>query len=159
MNLIFLLLPLELLLLSFVVFMLYVFIRTPHKFVIKFAAIPLLLIASLYAISILDSMLGKPYPGRPAGEFLYIDSRIVIENHKKWIELWVQEKGRSRLYVFAYKKEIQDQLEEAKGRAAHGIPQFGRFKRGLDNYPKPAGPDDFTVETYQIPISELPPKR
>jgi hypothetical protein len=149
------LLPIELLLVTITVFFVYVFLRTPHTFRIKFIGVPVLLFGAFYALLNLDGMLGRPYPGVPSSEFTFINYRVALDKeNKKWIELWVLDKKSSRLFVFPYTKEAEKQLRPAQAKTQKGIAQKGKFKKKTNGVKS----DATILELYDIPTNVLPPK-
>jgi len=100
----------------FVVFILYIFIKVPNKYMFKFIMIPLLVGLAFWGIIRMDSLLGRPYEKIPTEEFTLIDFQVKIKSDKSlWIEIWTRDKsGESRLYIIPYSQQAMQEFEEAK---------------------------------------------
>ena len=92
----------------------------------KLLALPLvLLLGALMGYHYLQ-VLGKPVEGKPEGKFIYVHH--VTDGIE--IELWTNIGGDSRLYTYPYSEEDRKALEEARRRAANGVPVQGEFEKG-----------------------------
>ena len=152
-QLLWLLLPFILWIVGLTAFTAYVYIKTPDRYGLKFAAIPLAFIVAFFSFNIFLGSIGISYPHQLPETFEYLDSRLIAKDGKKnSFEVWVNEGAHSRLYLIPYSKNMEEQLNAAKARKLKG----GRVifsKKKPDGKKAHDGPiPDFPDEddTYEI---------
>jgi len=76
------------------------------------------LMAVLFSYYLLGSMLGYAAPVKVPNKFIFIAYNVVIKhNHKEYIEIWIQEPGKTRLVVTKYTKSSEAAFKEAADKA------------------------------------------
>jgi hypothetical protein len=91
---------------------------------IKATALSTLVWGGVYGLDYYKQQLGKPIPGYPAYEFVYVKHMTTGEGITLWT--WSEEEG-SKLYVFPYDQDTAQELEEAEGKMGDGQLQGGSF--------------------------------
>jgi hypothetical protein len=91
---------------------------------IKAFALSALILTGTYGLDYYKNQLGKPIPGYPAYEFVYVKHMTTGEGITLWA--WSEEEG-SKLYVFPYDQDTAQELEEAEGKMGEGQLQGGSF--------------------------------
>ena len=101
----------------------YVFIKAPVKYYLRFTLIPTLLISAIFSVAFLQSSLGYSVPIKIPNEFEYLGHNILLDksNKKSLIEIWVNDK-RTRLHLIPYTKEAEKKLSEAFQKRKSGLP-------------------------------------
>jgi hypothetical protein len=113
-----LLIPVIIILLSLAAWSLFFFIRSPARPTTKAAAIPIV-IAGVFVIAMMMTLwLGKSVPLPLPEEMNVLAHHTIVKNGKKSdIEIWTKEGSGTRLYTTPYFKPLEDALKEAeKGR-------------------------------------------
>ena len=124
------LLPIEFVLSIVAIAVVFVLVKRDLKYWIRLLLVPIFLYGSFFIGMYSYHMLGRPIPAYPSGEFAFIHYRITIAaNRQQWIELWVVQKGESRLYVFKYSKKIAKALQKAQKEAIPRLFLRGCFMR------------------------------
>jgi len=91
---------------------------------LKATALSTLVWAGAYGLDYYKQQLGKPIPGYPTYEFVYVKHMTTGDGITLWA--WSEEEG-SKLYVFPYDQDTAQELEEAKGKMGAGQLQGGSF--------------------------------
>jgi hypothetical protein len=91
---------------------------------LKLISLSVLTITGVYGLAYYKQQLGKPIPGYPAYEFVYVKHMTTGEGITLWV--WSEEEG-SKLYVFPYDQDTAQELEEAEGKIGEGQLQGGSF--------------------------------
>jgi hypothetical protein len=91
---------------------------------IKATALSTLVWGGVYGLDYYKQQLGKPIPGYPTYEFVYVKHMTTGEGITLWT--WSEEEG-SKLYVFPYDQDTAQELEEAEGKMGDGQLQGGSF--------------------------------
>lgn len=111
--------------LSASLFTAYLVIVADIKFIIRFLAIPLWLVFTLSTLITIDKFLGYAYPVVPPKSTL-IAYRIFLDTEAgvKKIESWMYDrsKGTTRLYVYDWNEEREEELKKGKASAKAGAP-------------------------------------
>lgn len=150
--------PLLILYVFVVGFLVYLLLKVPATYRLKWIGVPLLLLASFFSYDAYVSKLGKALPMLiPEQEFILIEAKVV--GNKEAIEMWIKEnKKTSRFIRIPYNEQTMKEIHRAleRGRKT-GIPQVGRRKqpgdrRGLDNQDLP------DHEFYDFPYERDMPK-
>lgn len=149
------LLVVEIVLMTFIVFMTYLLIKLPASYKIKFIGIPVLIFGGFLAIQTFRDILGYPVPSSLPYKFTFLHYRVIHDNNHKNIEVWIIENNKSRLYVIPYTEKTEREMKEAKERAnSTGIPQEGRTIKQRNQYN-----DTYQdIMLYPIPYQQLAPK-
>lgn len=151
----------------FVIFVLYIFLKVPNKYIFKFIMIPLLVGLAFWGIIRIDSLLGRPYEKIPTEEFTLITYQVKIKPDKSlWIEIWTRDmSGESRLYVIPYSQKTMQDFEEAKKQEKQSGDRFvfSLKKRNLNNQTNKGSESnsdsEIEVKSKRIPKQDLlPPK-
>jgi hypothetical protein len=131
----------------------YLVIKLPRGYWLRFALIPVLLSLCLSFAYQLPTIEGSPRNGYPTQEFTLVTFKIVSVGKLVYIEAWVSERGRSRLYSFPFTKQTADALAAMAAAQHRGVGVRGKFgKPG-------AGPYGTTeLSTNEVPATPLPPK-
>src|ERR1035437_7078902 len=130
------------------------FIKLPVKYAIKFITIPLLLFTTYILIVHGGDMMGRPYAGKPVGEFELIDYRVDNTAGIKKLEVWVIEDKKSRLYIFDYSEITEQKLSKAKTQRKQGRRETGHFGDGKPGVGKEKnGGDDLSIG--DIPVEQI----
>lgn len=115
----------------------FLIVKLPHKFIVKFLLIPMILCAGLMFADNINQVLGFPFSNYPTGKFGVKDYRVTFVSEGVMnIEVWVLQKGKSRLYVIPYNKDVEKELQQAvaerrKGDGTREL-QFGKKEGGQD---------------------------
>jgi hypothetical protein len=139
--------------LAMTIFVVFLLIKVPNNYGLKFLAVPLLIGLGCQFVNTLPEVLGRPKHGMPEQEFVLQSFRTAFVGDKLFLEIWVTENGQSRLYQFPYDEKIADvlrKLVESHG-DAHG--KFGKTPgngKGQDTMPG--------LNMLDIPNVPLPPK-
>jgi len=146
--------PLLILFSTVVAFYTYLLIKVPNRYIFKWVGIPLLLLGSYFSYIEYGKSLGYPLPIVPEGRFVYLAHHTTGNDI---IELWVlQANGRSRLFLIPRTALLEGYLEDARGRNAKGIIQFGQLKRRSNGN----GEWDWDESTFDsVPIEQMYPKK
>lgn len=148
------LLPLVLALIGVLGLCIYVFLKSPAGYYLKFAVVPLGLVLGLFSYIFVSSLLGYAFPNELPTKFAFIAYNVVIkDNRKVGLEIWYHEsKDRTRLSTAPYSKEMEKQLQQALAAASAGkMAMFERKKRGQDGEGSSSGSDS---SGYQVEILE-----
>lgn len=141
-----LLIPVIVILLSFAAWTLFIFIRSNASTTVKVTAVPLVLIAVVAVTLTFSHWLGRAVPLPLPDEMVVIAHRTIVKNSKKTtIEIWTKEKETTRLYTTPYSKWLEDQLKAAEQGRAQGAesrmtrrkPRMGEGERGNPGLPVP----------------------
>jgi hypothetical protein len=136
----------------------FLIIRLPFGYWLKFTTIPFIIAITFVLVMDGENLFGRPYPGVPQGQFEFKDYRVVSESEKK-IELWVIQNKESRLYVFKYDPEFEQQLATAKGKTRKGAKMKGEFKGDRKGSGRPGSGSNYKLNIEETPLTEiLPPK-
>lgn len=156
-HLLFTLMPVELLLSTVAIAMVFVLVKRDMPSWIRFLLVPLFLYGTFYIGLFSINILGRPLPAYPDSEWQFIAYRTyVTSNHKQWIELWAADNsGESRLYIFPYSTQVGKELEKAKNMAKQGAVVHGKVKHPHGHE---ASADVWDVEP-QILHPKPPPQR
>lgn len=120
-----LLVPVIVILLSLAVWSLWVFIKSPARPTVKALSIPLTIAGVFVVVALMTTWLGRSVPLPLPEEVIVLAHNTVVKNGKKTnIEIWVKEKTATRLYIVLWSKE----LEQALG-AAHDAREQGMQTR------------------------------
>ncbi len=128
--------------------------------------IPLILFVGVFLGNKIPDLMGRPYPGQPISEFMY----VAHTSDNKTTQLWATNKqGDARLYEFPYSEDVDAQLNQMKESAQRGRPMTGQFKKsklkvGNNQQGKKGSSNnkvgDMDLEIYNIPVDQiLPPKQ
>lgn len=111
--------------LSASLFTAYLVIVADIKFIIRFLAIPLWLVFTLSTLITIDKFLGYAYPVVPPKSTL-IAYRIFLDTEAgvKKIESWMYDRSKrtTRLYVYDWNEEREEELKKGKASAKAGAP-------------------------------------
>ncbi len=120
-------LPLLLMYVVLVGLLVYLLLKVPSGYKLKWLAVPALLISSFFSYDLYVEKLGQPVPIElPTKEFQLVEGRIIGVTK---IEIWILEDRRtSRLIVIPYTKSTAENLNKALDRTRKGIPQVGKRK-------------------------------
>ena len=134
--------------LAFLVFLLlltlsYAIYKSEENDIFKLICLPLLFATALALGFHYIESLGRPAIGEPVGQWNYIHH----ETDGVDIELWVKDKKGSRLYIFPYDEETQEQLEGANGLVEEGVEVIGNFNNSEHTH----GDLEIKVDTRTIP--------
>jgi hypothetical protein len=142
-----------------VAFLVYLLIKVPSTYKLKWVGVPLLLVASFFSYDAYVSKLGRAFPTLlPEQEFILIEAKVV--GNKEAIEMWIKEnKKTSRFIRIPYDEKTMKQIQRALERGKKtGIPQVGKRKKsngdrqGYDNQDQPDN------EFYDFPFERDMPK-
>jgi len=124
-------LPLTTLIVVVVAFLVYLLVKVPKSYWIKWLGVPVVLLASFFSYNIYTTKLGQPLPTTfPEQEFVLLGGRIIA---KESIELWIRESYKtSRLIRIPYDEKTAKELQRALERSGKGVTQMGRGKRKGD---------------------------
>jgi hypothetical protein len=113
-----LLIPVIVILLSCAAWALFIFIRSNAATTVKVIAVPVIITGSFVVVFLLTQWLGRSVPLPLPDEINVIAHQTLVKNSKKTsIEIWVKEKDNTRLYIIPYSKPMEGALNEAeKGR-------------------------------------------
>jgi len=103
-------------------------IRLPLRYAIKFVTIPIILFITYITVIQGENLFGLPYEKEPIGQFEFRDYRVVTQDGKKKIEIWIIQEKKSRLHIIPYTADIEQKLSKAKSELKKGIPQKGQFR-------------------------------
>ena len=152
------LLPIISTIVAMVVFLLIVMIQTPWKYYFKLIGIPAILALTIFALSTMDDMLGRPYRSHPPDGFWLIKHLVVpISSIETSIQIWALDPntGTTRLYQIPFSQQIADALNKAEQmQQTQGMPVEGKWPtdEGLNiDFPQ-------TLMLRQLTPSELIPK-
>ena len=129
-------------------FLIYLLIQVPNFYRLKFLAIPLFLfLACAYVVEI-PTVLGMPKRGYPDQQFSLVGYKMTFINQHLFIEAWVLEAGKSKLYQFPFSEELADKMRRMSQNGHPG--KFVRKGGGLLNSPE--------LQEIEIPHLPLPVK-
>lgn len=135
----------------------FLIIRLPLQYKLKYVTIPIVLLITYILIIAGEDVLGRPYDIYPSGKFDMMDYRVVTTNSNKKIEIWVIQKGKSRLLLIPYSAEREQQLAKSKTKGKKGMPQQGQFSKRTGKNSDHG--DSESLEFSDKPLrSILPPK-
>ena len=122
---------LDLAFLLLVAFAVYVFIRTPKQYYLKWALIPTALSTAIFSFILFGNILGSSYPSEKMPDnFVFLSYITVIQQDKPVaLEIWVKA-NPTRLYRVPYSKKLEEQLRKAeKARASGNMVRFSSTNR------------------------------
>lgn len=142
--------PIALILVFWSALSVYVFIKAPARYYLRFSLIPTMLVSSLLCVALLFVSLGYGVSMSLPPQFEYLGHNVVLDgSYKKvGIEVWVHGK-RTRLYVIKYSKEAEKKLKEAQEKKKSGAPVI--MKRGSGKEDK-GGQDGMELDDYESNI-------
>lgn len=113
--------PLAIILVMWSALTVYVFIKAPTKYYLRFTLIPGMLFGSILMIMSLVNSLGFSVALSLPDEFEFLAFKVVLDKEykKSAIEVWVADK-KTRLYVIPYTEKTEKALKEAAGKKKQG---------------------------------------
>jgi hypothetical protein len=134
------------------IFTVYLLIKVPKGYALKYLAIPLMIMMGLQFVMTLPQVLGRPKLGYPEANFKLVGYKMDFVDHKLVIQAWVKEADQSKLYQFPFSEEVAAQLAKM---AAHG--GQGKFEKKGGGKGTGQG-DSETLSEIDIPHENLPSK-
>lgn len=121
--------PITLILVFWSALSVYIFIKAPAKYYLRFTLIPTLLASAILCVGLLIMSLGYAVSMNPPTEFEYLGHKVVLDGsyRKVGIEIWVSGK-HTRLYVIKYSKKDEEKLKEAQEKKKSGSPVIMKRK-------------------------------
>lgn len=152
-------LPIAAVLFTTVAFFIYLFIRTPSSFRVKFIGIPLLVLSSFVGLYSVDGLLGKSVWGPPDGKFYLISyySTMVESEEDAIIEMWLYlQDGTTKLFKMPYSDDLLKKLKDVKKKQDEGQMMLGEWL----TTPQPGSTGEEMTGIFFKPItpSEIDPK-
>lgn len=154
------LIPIILVMLAITALSVFVYLRTPDGFFIKFFIIPISLFGMIFVPTTFTNLLGYAYPHTLPEKFIYLGHKVVVKDHKKVnIEVWTghPKDGSTRLYLIPYEKLAEKQLNQARDDTGQGkrveMSLKGTSRGGLGG-----GGDEYPYSTESKSPSDLMPK-
>lgn len=141
--------------LVFATLVVYLLIKIPRRYLMKFILIPATLALALFMGLTIPNLLGYAYPGKPNGEFVYLSH--TIKDNK--VILLANIHGSERLYTFKGNPEILQRLAQAQALTQQGQTVTGKFGKS-DGFAFPGlYPSDSPLSIHAPPnYGMLPPK-
>jgi hypothetical protein len=141
----------------------FVFLRSDARPTVKFMLVPASLLAAVLVPMLFVLLMGYSVPLPPPDSFVLIGHKtIIVENKKKFIELWTYERGTNatRLYQTPWSKELEELLNEAAKGKSQGLEAHLK-RRGKKDKKQGDGSENndrspFTMEL--LAPSDLSPK-
>ena len=129
-------------------------IKVSMRYGIKFISIPIIILSTFMLLVEGEELMGRAYDSMPTGKFEFLDYRVQIVDGVKKLEIWILQDKKSRLYVFTYTPEREQELSKAKSRKKKGARERGEFMPG-DGKERSGG--DLSIS--DIPFEELMPQK
>lgn len=139
----------------------FLLIKLPTKFWIKFLLVPLICLLGFVSFTSIPTIMGYPYDGVPKGKFHLVGAAVRDGEQGKGrkIEFWADQDGKSRLYSIPFDAKILKQMLDAMKADGGGNGQTDlEFKKNAHG----GGTGDvqaFSLEGSFTPlVKTLPPK-
>lgn len=135
----------------------YLMLKVPSQYKLKWLAVPVLLVSSFFSYYVYMDKLGRPLPTELSDqEFVLVAGRVV--GKKEAIEIWTLENRRySRLIRIPYDEKTAKELQKALERGQKGVPQMGRLNKKKGNQKHGTDENDPTIIFYDYPhLREMP---
>ena len=142
----------------------YLLTKVKTKYYLKFLLIPIIIGTALLCFSTYRNMLGEPIEGTPHGKFLFVAYGFAVNHKSLYLELWVRQHGKSKMYTFPFTAALGEALRQAKNQTQDGADVEGSFDGDFDGKPGEGKPsyihNSGSLGLHVIPMQEiLPPKK
>lgn len=100
---------------SLIVISSYIVIRVPANYYLKWVIVPAFMLTSIFGSMFLTENFGYAAPYYLPAHFQFLGYKVENSGYKKTtIEVWINDKSKTRLYVIPYSREAEEAFKQAQ---------------------------------------------